>query len=173
MATTRKYEITNKETDNLMQMLLAEYDGRYHYRNGVKRNVKTYSVAWIDGSETGTVFGHLTGKGGKDVKFSVRKGLRNPLLRIEPGASGGSLDMLEQDAKEALKKLIQKMANAKKMDIYNTKNWDGYYLYRNSNPPGKKGLQNMQRAIDEGEISASFRETCFRIGIRMKHFIKQ
>lgn len=162
--------ITNIELNSLEMNLFKNFALRYHYRNGAKRKIKYFCVAWVKPDEQGMIYGHLSGKNGMDAQFSIRKGQLNPLYRINPNASGASLVVLEEEIKHSVKMLYQRTLNVKILENFNTRNWEGYYLVRNNSAPGVTARDNMQRAINEGIISVDFQNTCLDIGIHMKYF---
>jgi hypothetical protein len=162
--------ITNSEFLSLETNLANNFAFRYHYRNGVKRNVLYFCVGWVKPDNRGIVFGHLSGINGLEAKFNIRRGKLNPIYEIDPRGSGASLDILETEIKHSAWNLFQRTLNVNTQESFNTENWKGYYLYRKNRAPGLMGRKNMQKAIEEGFISTDFKNTCFEIGIHMKHF---
>ncbi len=169
MALTAMKPITNSEFNSLEVKLRNEFELRYHYRNGVKRNLRYFCVAWVKPAETGVVYGHLSGRNGMEARFSVRKGKLNPIYTIDPNASGTTLVILENAIKYSVRRLYERTLNAKKQERFNAKYWEGYYLIRRKGAPGTTARKNMQDSIDEGVISPDFRNTCLGIGIHMKN----
>ncbi|MCM2322557.1 MAG: hypothetical protein NDJ90_04775 [Oligoflexia bacterium] len=167
--------ISTEEFQAFLSDLINKKKSKMHHRQVSKGAVKYYGIVRVADDDAAALRGHVSSPGGIHARFIVTAGTTKVRIRATPDAS--CLPVTNEQLVTLVENLLRKMMKKVQQSVYSgpmdTSNWRGFYLWSTGNDAvNAKGLETLDEAIAENQISVEFKSSCADFGFYMRRFPK-